>query len=117
MYVKNTDTENLYSYQHVIRLYVDGDGSLLWSNILKSSPSTKTQTQPDWYYMRDNHTFRKLSGDKDEVVQSILEEFYGGYSHGSVFSKSVGYENIKIHAQGKMQIGKFIDEVLGVMFP
>ena len=38
------------------------------------------------YYMRDNHTFRKLTGSIDDMLNQIKEEFDDGYTHGMLCS-------------------------------
>lgn len=34
------------------------------------------------YYMRDNHTFRRLEGTVPEMLQAVKDEFDAGYSSG-----------------------------------
>jgi hypothetical protein len=68
-----------------------------------------------WYYMRDNHTFRKLSGDEKDIRHAIMEEFLDGYTYGMLCTKTKGYEHITIHASGKDSYKEFIEQCLKVM--
>lgn len=71
---------------------------------------------PVWYYMRDNHTFRRLQGDRNDVIITLFEEFADGHSYGSVFSKTKGYEDVGIHAHGKDTFFEFCQSVLLEVF-
>jgi len=68
-----------------------------------------------WYYMRDNHTFRKLEGSKKDIRIALMEEFLDGMTCGMLCTKTKGYEHIKVHANGKEKMHEFIDECLEVM--
>jgi hypothetical protein len=50
------------------------------------------------YYMRDNHTFKRLSEDVPTALIEIEAEFNEGYTFGMLCSKREGFENI--HASG-----------------
>ena len=54
---------------------------------------------PPIYYMRDNHTFKKLSEDVTTALVEIEEEFNAGYTYGSLYSKRDGFR--QVHAQGE----------------
>lgn len=44
---------------------------------------------PVWYFMRDNHTFRKLTGSVESMLAAINEEISAGYTSGSVFCRAL----------------------------
>ena len=50
------------------------------------------------WYMRDNHTFRKLPFDAESAMDAVREEFDDGYTHGMLCSKMAPGE---VHAHGK----------------
>ena len=54
-------------------------------------------TQPI-YYMRDNHTFKKLSDDVSTAMVEIEHEFNDGYTYGMLCSKRDGFPTV--HAAG-----------------
>lgn len=60
------------------------------------------------YYMRDNHTFKLLSGDADTAIVEIEAEFNAGYTCGMLCSKRPGFKNI--HAHGNETRFKFFAE-------
>lgn len=60
------------------------------------------------YYMRDNHTFKLLSGDVDTAIVEIEAEFNAGYTCGMLCSKRPGFKNI--HAHGNENRFKFFAE-------
>ena len=68
-----------------------------------------------WYYMRDNHTFRRLEGTKKDIRIALMEEFLDGNSYGMLCTKTKGYDNIVVHAHGSDRANEFIDECLKVM--
>mgnify|MGYP003337955146 FL=1 len=69
----------------------------------------------NWWYMRDNHTFRKLEGNKKDIRIALMEEFLNGYTYGMLCTKTEGYEKIKVHANGSKRWEEFIDECFKVM--
>lgn len=66
--------------------------------------------EPKVFYMRDNHTFRRLSADVEKAITELRDEFENGCSYGMVCSKS---ENMPghVHAQGKLRFAEFEHEV------
>lgn len=58
------------------------------------------------YYMRDNHTFLQLSQDVDEAVSEIHDEWYAGYTHGMLCSKSPGTP-VPVHGNGLAKWDEF----------
>lgn len=78
--------------------------------LLSSSPASR-QTEgatPEpakkFWYMRDNHTFRPLTGTPEEMVAQCLEEFDAGYTCGMLCSDPTG---LNIHAHGKARRDEF----------
>lgn len=64
-----------------------------------------------WYYMRDNHTFRQLTGDERDFKIALMEEFMDGFTYGMLCTKSEHYENLKVHANGRDKWDEFWEEV------
>jgi len=50
------------------------------------------------YYMRDNHTFRRLPFHVEDGIQAIKDEFEEGYTHGMLCSKDSRINDL--HARG-----------------
>jgi hypothetical protein len=48
------------------------------------------------YYMRDNHTFRRLSTDIEVATQEVLEEFDSGYTMGMLCSDKKEIRSINV---------------------
>ena len=68
---------------------------------------------PIWYYMRDNHTFRRIeSFDEKELRYVMMEEFLQGWTYGMLCSK--GSEKV-IHARGQENFESFIQDCLEVV--
>jgi hypothetical protein len=51
------------------------------------------------YYMRDNHTFKKLSDDVTTALVEIETEFNAGYTYGTLCSKSDGFRQVHAHGE------------------
>lgn len=66
---------------------------------------------PIWY-MRDNRTFRALTGGPQEMVEQCLEEFDAGYTCGMLCSKQA---NILVQAYGRERREEFRLEALAVL--
>ena len=60
------------------------------------------------YYMRDDHTFKRLSADVDTAIVEIEAEFNAGYTYGMLCSKRPGFKNV--HAHGNENRFKFFAE-------
>jgi hypothetical protein len=73
-----------------IRSLIEGDGSL--------------REQRKFWYMRDNHTFRPLSGTPKEMVAQCLEEFDAGFTFGMLCFDPKGPN---VHASGKEHRSEF----------
>jgi aspartate aminotransferase-like enzyme len=52
-------------------------------------------TEINIYYMRDNHTFKKLTNDVNTALSEIEHEFNQGFTHGGMFSKAKGFRDIQ----------------------
>lgn len=46
------------------------------------------------YYMRDNHTFKRLSDDVGTAIAEIVAELDAGFTSGMLCSKRLGFSNI-----------------------
>jgi hypothetical protein len=70
-------------------------------------PSADRRRNLNIWYMRDNHTFRKLGTDPETAKQAIREEFEDGYTYGMLCTKDAHVEYV--HARGKLE--PFLAEV------
>lgn len=61
------------------------------------------------FYMRDNHTFTKLSDDVETALKQIEEDFDEGWTCGMLCSKRPGWTHI--HANGKAERESFLKQV------
>ncbi|MDQ0068320.1 hypothetical protein J2W34_000094 [Variovorax boronicumulans] len=59
-----------------------------------------TVAEQTYWLMRDNHTFRKLSGTPEEMVDQCMEEFDAGWTYCSLFVKNVPSKSNSVHASG-----------------
>ena len=59
------------------------------------------------YYMRDNHTFKRLSDDVSKALVEIEQEFNEGWTYGSLCSKREKFP--MIHASGSAKRLEFFD--------
>jgi hypothetical protein len=69
----------------------------------------------DWWYMRDNHTFRQLKGTKKDIRLALMEEMLNGNSYGMLCTKTKGYEHIHVHAGKRDDWEEFIDKCMEVI--
>ena len=60
-------------------------------------------TDASFWFMRDNHTFRGLSGSLAEMVAQCLEEFDAGYNYGSLSVRHAPNFVEVVHARGPDQ--------------
>ena len=68
----------------------------------------KEQKPVTIWYMRDNHTFKKLSADVSIALIEIEQEFNEGYTYGTLCSKREGFSNV--HASGEKKRLEFFAE-------
>lgn len=59
------------------------------------------------YYMRDNHTFRKLTTDVAEAKAAIIEEFEAGYKYGMLGTRDAPIP----HCSARGQLIPFLRDV------
>lgn len=60
------------------------------------------------WYMRDNHTFKRLTGPVEEMLSQCMAEFDAGWTGGMLCTKSLaGMEHV--HAHGSAKRGEFKD--------
>jgi hypothetical protein len=60
------------------------------------------------WYMRDNHTFKKLSEDVSTALIEIEQEFNEGHTYGMLCSKRKGFPSV--HASGDKKRLEFFAE-------
>lgn len=68
----------------------------------------EAETQKPIFYMRDNHTFRRLSEDMETALAQITAELDAGHTHGMLCSKRPGF--VGIHARGNDHRYEFLAE-------
>lgn len=61
---------------------------------------------PEIYYMRDNHTFRRLPNDVERALIAIRQEWDDGYTGGMLCSKHSELRD-SVHAHGKAKWNEF----------
>lgn len=64
------------------------------------------------YYMRDNHTFKRLHPVPTIAVMQVAREFDDGWTHGALLCRE---QNVEVHAQGAKGRGRFISECATVL--
>ena len=65
------------------------------------------------YYMRDNHTFRRLSNDVDTAITEIEAELDAGWTSGMLCSKRDGFPSL--HANYRRPREEFISDCRDAM--
>ena len=60
------------------------------------------------WYMRDNHTFRKLSSNINEALAQIKEEMDDGYTFGSLCAEDKSIP--MLHARGSKELPSYLAE-------
>lgn len=61
-----------------------------------------------FYYMRDNHTFKRLSDDVDTAITEIEAELDAGWTSGMLCSKRKGFSSL--HANSRRPREEFISD-------
>ncbi|EEE09227.1 hypothetical protein BMUNKI379_11435 [Burkholderia multivorans] len=67
------------------------------------------------YYMRDNHTFKRLTGPVEDMLAQVMAEFDDGYTYGMLCTESlpgIGY----VHAHGTADRQRFQNEAREWLF-
>jgi hypothetical protein len=59
------------------------------------------------YYMRDNHTFKRLTGHVDEMMAQCMADFDDGFSGGMLCTKSIP-DMGTVHAHGPSERDQFM---------
>lgn len=67
------------------------------------------------YYMRDNHTFKKLSEDIEIAIEEISDEIEAGYSYGMLCSKIPNFKIVHSHGDSFKEVRKFLKECREVL--
>lgn len=67
------------------------------------------------YYMRDNHTFKKLSVHLGTAMEEIEAEFDAGYTSGMLCSKRPGFKDV--HAAGTEKKEDFLKDCYAALRP
>lgn len=65
------------------------------------------------YYMRDNHTFKRLSNDVDTAITEIEAELDAGWTSGMLCSKRKGFSSL--HANYRRPREEFISDCRDAM--
>lgn len=81
-------------------------GTKAASAIAKAEEALKHPPLQPIYFMRENHTFRKLSDEPATALAEVEQEFNQGQTYGTVFSKRNGFE--AIHAKGSANRLEFL---------
>ena len=71
------------------------------------------QVQEPVYYMRDNHTFKRLSNDVDTAITEIEAELDAGWTSGMLCSKRKGFSSL--HANYRRPREEFISDCRDAM--
>lgn len=71
------------------------------------------EEQPPIYYMRDNHTFKRLTENVEIAMNEIAAEFKQGYDYGMLCSKREGFTSISSNG-GRTQF-EFFNECRRVL--
>lgn len=71
-------------------------------------PAAVDEAPPPIYYMRDNHTFKRLSENVSTALAEIEGEFNAGYTYGTLCSKRNGFESV--HASGNKGRMEFFED-------
>ncbi|HDR9337678.1 hypothetical protein [Burkholderia multivorans] len=61
------------------------------------------------YYMRDNHTFKRLTGPVEEMLAQVMAEFDDGFTGGMLCTKSLP-DLGNVHAYGTADRERFQNE-------
>ena len=69
--------------------------------------SARAGGEPKAYYMRDNHSFRRLPLEVDAAMAAIREEFDDGWTGGMLCTKDYRMDRRNVHANGKEHWAEF----------
>lgn len=66
------------------------------------------------YYMRDNHTFKRLTGPVEDMLAQVMAEFDDGYTYGLLCTSLPDLGNV--HAYGTADRQRFQNEAREWLF-
>ncbi|PRH19129.1 hypothetical protein [Burkholderia multivorans] len=66
------------------------------------------------YYMRDNHTFKRLTGPVEDMLAQVMAEFDDGYTYGMLCTSLPDLGNV--HAYGTADRQRFQNEAREWLF-
>ena len=76
----------------------NADGITNWTSKLERIDAALAGKQPEpVYYMRDNHTFKRLSNDVDTAITEIEAELDAGWTSGMLCSKRKGFSSLHVN--------------------
>lgn len=80
------------------------------ANSLSESETIQAREEPSGrtvWYMRDNHTFRRMSPNIELSLLALREEFDEGYTCGMLCTKGGPMYGTYVHAHGKSKWEEF----------
>ena len=87
----------------------NADGIANWTSKLERIDALLAGQVPEpVYYMRDNHTFKRLSNDVDTAITEIEAELDAGWTSGMLCSKRKGFSSL--HANYRRPREEFISD-------
>lgn len=106
---RDGDTELPYPFFATNPKYVKQHKNCNWTPLyLHAAPKQQAVDESPIYYMRDNHTFKRLSSSVSAAIVEIEAELNAGYTHGMLCSKRSGFKDI--HASGDTSRMAFLAE-------
>ena len=97
------------AYTRALEAYCDALAQPKKPEIIETYLEKDKEQEPvTIWYMRDNHTFKKLSAHVSEALIEIEQEFNMGYTYGMLCSKRKFFPTI--HASGEKKRLEFFDE-------
>jgi hypothetical protein len=67
------------------------------------------------YYMRDDHTFKRLTGPVEDMLAQVMAEFDDGFTSGMLCTKSLP-DLGHVHAHGTSDRQRFMNEAREWLF-
>lgn len=74
--------------------YTECDARIVMGLIYDIESALAGQVPEPFYYMRDNHTFKRLSDDADTAITEIEAELDAGWTSGMLCSKRRGFSSL-----------------------
>lgn len=88
--------------------YTECDARIVMGLIYDIESALAGQVPEPFYYMRDNHTFKRLSDDVDTAITEIEAELDAGWTSGMLCSKRKGFSSL--HANFRRPREEFISD-------